>query len=392
MQFCGIICEFNPFHNGHKYLISEVKKQTNMPVVCLMSGDFVQRGMPAIQDKFTRAKNAVVSGAGAVIELPTVFACSNAENFAFGAVRIFDKLGATTLAFGIENCSLETLDKIAEIKLTNSVSFQNAFKNEIENGINYNTALKRAISKEIGDENIFGVLSKPNNILAIEYLTAIKKLKSKIQPLAINRIDNGYNSTQENAEFLSASGIRERILNGEDVSKFMPSNCEIQNHFEMISFERYSALVINKLRESKPTDLKKCYDYNEGIEYRIKKFADSLSNLDELEENISSPRYRKPRVKKLILYPCLKITKTLVQNAQTTKPVVKVLAILKNFKSFLSTAPKNKISLVVTNKDYENLSKKQKDIINVDLTASNLYSLATKVQNNTDKKTGVLFL
>ena len=172
----------------------------------------------------------------------------------------------------------------------------------------------------------------------------------------------------------------------------MPSNCEIQNHFEMISFERYSALIINKLRESKPTDLERCYDYNEGIEYRIKKFADSLSNLDKLEENISSPRYRKPRVKKLILYPCLNITKTLVQNAQTTKPVVKVLAISKNFKSFLSTAPKNKISLVVTNKDYENLSKKQKDIINVDLTASNLYSLATKVQNNTDKKTGVLFL
>ena len=202
MQFCGIICEFNPFNNGHKYLITEVKKQTNMPVVCLMSGDFVQRGMPAIQDKFTRAKNAVINGADAVVELPTVFACSNAENFAFGAVKILDKLGATTLAFGIENCSLETLDKIAEIKLANSISFQNAFKNEIENGINYNTALKRAISKEIGDEKIFEVLSKPNNILAIEYLTAIKKLKSKIKPLAINRIDNGYNSTQENAEFL----------------------------------------------------------------------------------------------------------------------------------------------------------------------------------------------
>ena len=328
------------------------------------------------------------------VNMPCIYPTADDEKTAYGtdAGYTFESRAAFDKFCEFLEPLQETLDKIAEIKLSNSVSFQNAFKNEIENGINYNTALKRAISKEIGDENIFEVLSKPNNILAIEYLTAIKKLKSKIQPLAINRIDNGYNSTQENAEFLSASGIRERILNGEDVSKFMPSNCEIQNHFEMISFERYSALVINKLRESKPTDLKKCYDYNEGIEYRIKKFADSLSNLDELEENISSPRYRKPRVKKLILYPCLKITKTLVQNAQTTKPVVKVLAILKNFKSFLSTAPKNKISLVVTNKDYENLSKKQKDIINVDLTASNLYSLATKVQNNTDKKTGVLFL
>lgn len=392
MQFCGIICEFNPFHNGHKYLINQTKKLTNCPVVCLMSGDFVQRGIPAIQDKYTRAKDAVNSGADAVLELPTIFACSNAENFAFGAVRILEKLGAKYIAFGIENTNLETLEKIAELKFNNTLSFQNAFKNEIENGINYNTALKRAISKELGNDFVLEILSKPNNILAVEYLTAIKKLGSKIEPLAINRIDNGYNSSSEKNEFLSASGIREKIKNNEDVSKFIPQTINKFDIFDSISFERYSALLLQKIRCSSAEELEKCYDYNEGIEYRIKKFTETYSSLAELEEAISSPRYRTPRVKKLILYPSLNITKKLVTLAQTTKPVCKVLAISKKFKTFLSQTQKSKISLVVTNKDYDNLSKLQKQIISVDLTASNLYGIATKKQNNNDKKTGVLFL
>ena len=179
MQFCGIICEFNPFHNGHKYLIEEAKKQTKNNIICLMSGDLVQRGEPAIQEKYLRAKIAIENGADMVLELPTVFACSNAENFAYGAVRILNSLGVKRLAFGVENVNLDILQKIAEIKYKNSLSFQNSFKNEVENGINFNTALKRAIAKEFGDEQVLEILSKPNNILAIEYLTAILKQNQK---------------------------------------------------------------------------------------------------------------------------------------------------------------------------------------------------------------------
>ena len=116
MQFCGIICEFNPFHNGHKYLIEQAKKLTGDSVICLMSGDFVQRGEPAIQEKYLRAKTAIQNGADLVLELPTIFACSNAENFAYGAVKLLDSLGVNHLAFGIENTDLNILNKIAEIK------------------------------------------------------------------------------------------------------------------------------------------------------------------------------------------------------------------------------------------------------------------------------------
>ena len=109
MNFCGLVCEFNPFHNGHEYIIKEAKKQTEADVICLMSGNFVQRGTPAILDKYTRAKYAIKAGANAVLELPTIYACSNAENFATGAIRIFKALNIKYLAFGIENTNLEIL-------------------------------------------------------------------------------------------------------------------------------------------------------------------------------------------------------------------------------------------------------------------------------------------
>lgn len=392
MQFCGIICEFNPFHNGHKYLIEQAKKISNETIVCLMSGDFVQRGEPAIEEKYKRAKTAIQNGADIVLELPTIFACSNAENFAFGAVKILTAMNASHIAFGIENTSLDTLKQIAEIKFNNSISFQSSFKNEVENGVNFNTALKRAIAKEIGDDNILDILSKPNNILAIEYLTAIKKLGSKIEAIAIERVDNGYNSITEKDKFLSASGIREKMLNNEDVSKFIPSVINQNEVFGQDSKNRFDTLAMHTLRTLSEKVLEKFYDYNEGIEYRIKNFANQTSNLNELTKLVSTPRYREARVKKLLVYPLLGITKDKAELAKQIKPFAKVLAISKSQKEILSNTPKSKINLLVTNKDYDNLSSNQKKIIEIDLSASNIYNLAIGKQNNNDKKTGTLFI
>lgn len=391
MQFCGIICEFNPFHNGHKYLIEQAKKISNETIVCLMSGDFVQRGEAAIEEKYNRAKTAIQNGADIVLELPTIFACSNAENFAFGAVKILTAMKASHIAFGIENTSLDTLKQVAEIKFNNSISFQTSFKNEVENGMNFNTALKRAIAKEFGDEKILEVLSKPNNILAIEYLTAIKKLNSKIEPIAIERVDNGYISTTEKDGFLSASGIRDLLLNNKDVSRFIP-NKSVGKVFNEICQNKLETLLIHTLRTIPVKELEKCYDYNEGIEHRIKNFANQTSSISELTMFISTPRYREARVKKLLVYPLLGITKAKAELAKQIKPFAKVLAISKSQKEILSNTPKSKINLLVTNKDYYNLSSNQKKIIEIDLEASNIYNLAIGEQNNNDKKTGTLFL
>ena len=392
MNFCGIVCEFKPFHNGHEYIIQEAKKQTGSEIVCLMSGDFVQRGTPAFLSKHTRAKHAINAGANAILELPVIYATSNAENFALGAIKIFKALGIKQIAFGIENTSLETLKQVAKLKFENSNRFQTAFKNEIENGINYNTSLKRSIANTLGDPKILEVLSKPNNILAIEYLTAILKLDADISPVAIERCDNGYNSNDSKEQFASASAIREFVKAGKNVQPFVPNYAQLENILSENENKIYESLVIFNLRQNSAKTLETFYDYNEGIEYRIKEMSDKHSTLEEITNAITTPRYRIARVNKLLLYPLLGITKKVVNLASKTKPAVRVLAISKSNKYLLKFAPKSKISLVVTNTDSNNLSKAQKQIFDLDTNASNIYAIVKSQPNNLDKKIGTMFL
>ena len=391
MNFCGIICEFNPFHNGHEYIIQEAKKQTNAEIVCVMSGDFVQRGEPAIEDKYSRAKKAISAGANAVLELPTIYACSNAENFAYGAIKILNAIGAKYVAFGVENTTLEILKTVAKLKYENSVTFQNNFKNEIENGINFNTALKRSISKTLNDKNVLEILEKPNNILAVEYLTSILKLKSQIIPVAINRCDDGYYETVNKGKFLSASGIRNKIFNGEDYYEFIPKNAKLDTFFNKNHIKTLKTLQILKIKQTPEKELELFYDYSEGIEYRIKKMCNNYPSFDEIVSNIVSPRYRMARVNKLMLYPLLVVTKKVIEKSKTTKPCAKVLAIEKNNKELLKTK-KQKINLIVSNNDYNSLNKNQNEIINIDLNASTIYNTIFDNKLSSDKKIGTMFL
>ena len=392
MNFCGIICEFNPFHNGHEYLIEEAKKLTNSDVICLMSGDFVQRGEPAIQDKYQRAKNAIACGATAVFELPTIYACSNAENFAEGAIKILSALNIKYLVFGVEKTNLETLQKVARLKFENSQSFQDAFKNETQNGICYNTALKRAIKKELGDSISDEVLNKPNNILAIEYLTAILKQKSKIIPLAVERCDDGFISKNCSGKFLSATSIKELIYKGESAEAFIPKNAKLENIISKNAINNLKMLQILKIRQSSQNDLKKIYDCSEGIEYRIKKTAESFNTYDEIKQNIVTTRYREVRVNKLLLYPLLNITSAVVEKSKSSKPYAKLLAIKSDRKEILASLKNTKINIVIKNTDYNLLNKTQTMSANIDLNASLIYSTITDGICNIDKKRGTMFL
>ena len=235
------------------------------------------------------------------------------------------------------------MKQIAKLKLENSERFKLAFKNEIQNGINYNTALKRSIAKTIGDDSVFEILNKPNNILAIEYLTAILKLDADIEPIAIKRTDNGYVSEKPNNEFLSASAIRDKILANEDYSKFVPDFAILPYYFSKENLATLDSLNLLTIRSSSAEKLSKHYDYSEGIEYRVKKICDSASSLSQAKNEIATPRYRIARVNKLLLYPLLCVTKDVVDVSQKTKPVVKVLAIQKNNKFLISNANKRKI-------------------------------------------------
>ena len=217
MSVIGIVCEFNPFHNGHKYLIDSVKKQGDI-VVCVMSGNYVQRGEPAIFPKDVRVEMALKNGADIVLELPFVYATASAENFARNAVRILDSFGCDKIAFGTETADVEKLSNAVDILLEND--FNDKINKYLDDGLNYPVARQKAF-----DEYGYNFdISTPNNILAIEYVKAVKHIKSQMTPVAVRRIGAGYNDTFAVDNFASATYIRSLINNKEDYSKFIPDN------------------------------------------------------------------------------------------------------------------------------------------------------------------------
>lgn len=216
MSIVGLITEYNPFHNGHVYHINKAKEITNSDsVIVVMSGSFTQSGNIAIYDKFKRANVAINSGADLVIELPTIYANSSANYFAFGAVNLLNKLNIVdTICFGSENDNIDTLINIAQFLILNDNKIQSDIKFELKKGNSYAISRENALLKYLNLEQISN-LKLPNNILGIEYIKNLFLLKSNIKPFCIKRIGANFNecSTEsfENFEFQSATNIRNYI-------------------------------------------------------------------------------------------------------------------------------------------------------------------------------------
>lgn len=222
MKITGIIAEYNPFHNGHAYQIAKIKEETDSDyVIVAMSGDFVQRGEPAITDKYERARMALSCGADLVLELPALFACASAEYFARAGVALFTRMGCVDyLCFGAENADITQLNKIAGILVDEPRSYQDALNIYLKEGKNFPAArilaLKSYLSAESSDtalqtEQLTDLLSTPNNILGIEYLKALKTCGSQITPYPILREGAGYHDTDILLKNASASAIRQTL-------------------------------------------------------------------------------------------------------------------------------------------------------------------------------------
>ena len=231
LKTVGIVAEYNPFHNGHKYQIEQIKKQTHADnIVVVMSGNFVQRGGFAWTDKYLRARMAVDCGADFVFELPTVFACASAETFALGSVALLDSLGfVDEICFGSEEGSLELINKIACV--LNNYDYISDIDKYLKSGLSFPAAREKFLMKMFSDkkEDIKMLLKQPNNILAIEYIKALNKLKSNIKPVTIKRMDAGYHSTELDSTLLlsSASAIRNTFTIHEKNSKIKNCHSEI---------------------------------------------------------------------------------------------------------------------------------------------------------------------
>lgn len=385
-KILAIIAEYNPFHNGHLYQLQKSKKELNPDYsICIMSGNFCERGDTSIIDKWSKAEIALKCGFDLVIELPVIYSISSAENFAEGAIKILDAFNDdVTLSFGSECGNLDTLNSIVYVLSKEPKEYQAILSHELSKGLSYPKARENALLIYLNDVRKYAnVLSSPNNILGIEYLKAIKKLKSKITPFTIKRIDAGYNSLKIKDRLASATAIRNLIKNNKDVKKLIPkSSFEILsyniNHGKIIKdisvFERE---IIYTLRKMSLHEIANLQDVTEGLENSIKQASNSCNNLEDLINSIKSKRYTRSRIQRILLYSILNITKKDIEDSYKVKPYLRVLGVSKRGKALLSQLNNTKYPVITSVKKFinNNNNKILKNMMEKDILASNIYTL-----------------
>ena len=347
----GIICEYNPFHNGHLHQINEIKKITDEPIVCVMSGNFTQRGEIAIADKYARAKMALLAGADLVLELPVPFCISSAEYFASAGVHILAHVGVDKLCFGSESADADKIMKIAQIAASDT------FKSECEKMSKDQgsaTAYFELLASKSGEENILS-----NDILGIEYTKAIIKNGYQMQILPIKREGNAYRDTELSVgELPSASAIRETIYGGEidDILNYVPtSTAEILQNNEIASIEYIKDSILLSLRLIDADSLDVAIS-DLGLINRILSTAHECISYDEFEEKLQTKKYTRSAIRRAILYVLLGIKQS---DLDTLPQYTVLLGANKKGREYLSSIRKNDSAIEVITKPADAMDCRQ---------------------------------
>ncbi len=316
MRLCGIISEYNPFHLGHEEHIRLTRIKTGADIIiCVMSGNFVQRGEPAVFDKWARTECALKCGADAVIELPLLFAIQSAEGFAAGGVSLLNKIGAQTISFGCETDDIIILESIADKLCSETEGFKKSLKTHLSKGISYPHARMKAAFPDAPSET-----SMPNSILGVEYIKAIKKKGFKIQPYAIKRVGQGYHSDNIEKPLPSATAIRKAFADGKPDFAFsaMPDVCSaylkslISSGLVPVSPECFDRELFFIIRRGGAEYLKSLHDVSEGLENRIYEASKLCGTREELITKVKTKRYTYTRISRILLYALLGITKGMI--------------------------------------------------------------------------------
>ena len=328
MNAVGIVAEYNPFHKGHEYHINRTKKLlgTDLPVVAVMSGDFVQRGECAVFNKFARAKAAVLSGADLVVELPAPYVLSSAENYALSSVSLLKALRVSHMSFGSECGDIKTLESLAELVCSNS------FISELKSYISENPTLSFASARQILAEKYLGksgrLLESPNNILAVEYLKAINNLETHITPVTVKRIGAGHDTVSDDL-FRSASDIRGRIFKEEDYCRYIPENSfsvykdETERGRGPVSLTALETAALSRLRSLDRDDYSRIKDAEDGLGNRIYENIRKYSTLEDTVSASVTKRYPASRVRRVLMNAVLGIT---ADQTEGLPPYLRVLA------------------------------------------------------------------
>lgn len=398
----GIVAEYNPFHNGHAHHLREAKRLAgNRPIIAAMSGSLVQRGLPALADKWTRAEMAVLGGVDLVLELPTVFTCRSAEFFAAGAVKLLESTGIIShLAFGAEAANTQQLMETATF--LNSSACQETLRRNIAEGNSYAKALELTLNDSNGS---LEVAEHPNNILALEYCRQLLRDDYDIEPIVVKRRGSGYKDKTINGPIAGATAIREhyrgygidgaligtvpettaKLLREADLQKRLDISDKILNH-----------LLLYKLRSLTPSQIAAACQCSEGLENRLAEAASCNSFQDVVDATVTK-RYPASRVRRLLMQLLLQQYRAMFDNA-TSPEYIRVLAfndkgreLLKDMQTTANLPIINKLGRNVI----EKYGKQVEQQLAVDITATNLLALLQKNQQpqyNNDYTTSPIYI
>lgn len=406
MKIVGLITEYNPFHNGHLYHIEESKKITGADAaVVVMSGDYVQRGTPAIMPKRLRTEMALKCGAAAVFELPVCYAAGSAEYFALGAVSLLQKLGIVDfLCFGSECNNLHALQRAADILLEEPAEYQAALRRHLREGRSFPAARQEALSEYAEKEGISFVLNDPNNILGIEYLKALKKLNSPIIPFTIQRRGSHYHDRRMSGEYSSASAIRSLLaysgsslrtdrsggsfenapfsgILGE-LEDQVPACClELLSDFHRVQYPVYlndfSLILKYKLLNKTPDILIRYMDVSLELANRICAQLNNFFNYKQFCELLKTRDVTQTRINRALLHIMLGIKKKNVQEYTENGChfYARLLGVRKDSERLLSAiAKKGELPLLAQLSQAQELPPLGQRMLRHDILASNLYT------------------
>lgn len=386
----GIIGEYNPFHNGHLYHMMQSIEQTGANyTVCVITGNFVQRGNTSIVDKWTKAEMALKGGADLVLELPTVYSVSSAENFAEGAIKLLTNLKVVdNLSFGIEARDISLLNNIANVLYQEPKDYITILNHELSKGISFPKARENAVMMYLNDiKKYINVMTSSNNILAIEYLKALKRLKSNIYPVGIQREKVLYNDEFIVDDFASATAIRRMIVRGEydEIRKVMPKFSynllanRVNNGKYVIDLAKFQKEILYVLRQMSVKQIAELPDVSEGLENAIKNAADSCNNVLDFINIVKSKRYTQTRIQRILVYALLGITKKDIEISRKIVPYARVLGMNNRGKNLISEISRiNPAMPIVTSvKRFmdECRNKNIKHMLEIDIRATNIYTL-----------------
>lgn len=372
MKIFAIISEYNPLHSGHLYHIEQTCKIADKLIV-IMSGSFTQRGDSAIDNKYCRAANAIKAGADMVIELPTLYAISPADKFAYGAIKTLSLLNVNHLSFGSESGNIDELYSLIDI-LDNETD---DIKSNIRKELNQGKPLVVAQANAINNLGI-GIELKPNNILGLEYIKAIRELNANITPYTIKRSGNDYNSLSTKGEHLSATAIRAAIIAGDynAVNEYLPYG----TNYNLNSNDNLGKLILYKLNTMSNEELEQIFDISEGLHNRIIKCLNCSLSYNEFISNLKTRRYTMARLKRILIAALLGISKDKYRRLLNSEHYINVLAINEDSKDLLSSISTSNV--ITKPSDFKRINDNSKEMIELDTLAHRILTIINEDCSN----------